>query len=806
MRVLHSWLKKYLAFRIQPDVLAERLGMLGLEIENVEYLGERYKGFVVGEVLECVRHPKADRLTVCRVTTGKDVLQVVCGAPNVASGQKVALGLVGATVPQNQHAPTGKPFVLSRVSIRGVESEGMICSEYELGLGPDADGILVLENDSRVGQPLAKYLGLDDIAYDIEITANRPDWLSHFGVAREIGVLVGKSPRLPAVRLNESGESIRKHLSVRVDDRTNCLRFAARMIRGAKIKSSPAWLQNSLLGVGLRPRNNVVDITNYVMLECGQPLHAFDYQLLRNGTIVVRRTTAPSEFTTLDGKTHQLPGGAVMVCDAEREVSIAGIMGGANSEISENTVDLVLESANWRPASIRRTARALGITSDASQRFERGADPEMVRYALDRAAALTAELTGGALLKGCIDVYPRKFKPKPVPLRPERVNGMLGTSLSAAEITRMLRLLNITPSSRSKGRTVYNVPTYRVDVEREIDLIEEVARVYGYDNVEVKTTSIIDIAHPFHTENTSSEFRDYFARQGFREIISHSLQDESSALLGAENPVALLNPLSSDMNTLRSSLIPGMLRVVAHNVNHGNANLRLFEIGHVFHVDDSDRPKYVENFLEEERLGILLTGRATPVHWSDKGRPVDLFDLKGEIQTIAAYLGLDKCKFISYSTSVSLAEPSISIEINGTYAGWLGLVRENIARSLSIESDVYVAELNLSALGLRRGKRFESLPRFPKVNRDVAFVVGPEVQAEDVETFIKSCGSTILASVELFDKYEGDPLPQGRKSLAFSLGIMSREKTLTDAEIDSELRQIVEGVTKKFGASLRSVK
>jgi len=369
MKVLQSWLKDYIAFTISPDALAGRLSMLGVEIESVEDLGKRYEGFVVGRVVEIRRHPNADRLTVCTVDTGGEVLQVVCGAPNVAPGQKVPVGLIGATVPRNQHDPDGPPFVLAKVSIRGVESSGMICSEFELDLGKDSEGILVLDPKAPTGKPLARYLGFHDIALDVEITPNRPDWLSHIGVAREIGVLVGRRVKLPDIRLRESSVPIRKFLSVSVKDRKNCLRFAARMVRGVSITPSPEWMQHRLRNAGLRPRNGIVDVTNYVMLECGHPLHAFDYALLRGGAIVVRQALPGTPFTTLDGKRHTLPEGSVMVCDAEREVSIAGVMGGENSEINDATVDIVIESAYWNPSSIRRTSKRLGISSDASQRF-----------------------------------------------------------------------------------------------------------------------------------------------------------------------------------------------------------------------------------------------------------------------------------------------------------------------------------------------------------------------------------------------------------------------------------------------------
>ncbi|MEK9137677.1 MAG: phenylalanine--tRNA ligase subunit beta, partial [Bacteroidota bacterium] len=471
MRILQSWLQQYIKFKLNPEELAEKLGMLGLEVEGIERLGEKYEGFVVGRVVEVSKHPNADKLSVCMVVVGEAKLQVVCGAPNVASGQKVAVGRVGATVPRNQHDPEGRPFVLSNVKIRGVESFGMICSEYELDLGKDAEGIMVLDSSARVGETLAEYLGLNDVALDIEVTPNRPDWLNHYGVAREIGVIVKKKASLPVPKIKESKTPIRKCLKVKVVDKANCFRFAARVVRGVKIGPSPLWLQNALRNVGMRPRNNVVDITNYVMLECGQPLHAFDYALLKGNAIVVRQTRGEGKFTTLDGKEHQLPAEAVMVCDADREVSIAGIMGGANSEISENTVDVVLESACWNPANIRKTSKALGIGTDASQRFERGTDPDGVWYALQRTTQLVHEIAGGEVLKGTIDVVSRRIRSREVPLRTDRINSILGTSLSTAEVVKLLGLLGIMPETKKGGSVSFKVPTHRVDIEREIDLV-----------------------------------------------------------------------------------------------------------------------------------------------------------------------------------------------------------------------------------------------------------------------------------------------------------------------------------------------
>ena len=806
MRILERWLKKYVRFAIPPERLAERLTMLGLEFESVERLDARYQGFLVGEVLEVSKHPNADKLTVCRVDVGKETLQIVCGAPNVAQGQKVAVGLVGATVPRNQHDPNGPPFVLGKVKIRGVESSGMICSEFELDFGKDAAGIMILAADAKPGQSLASWFGLDDTAFDLEITPNRPDWLSHMGVAREIAVLTGGRAALPPVRLKESSEPARKALAVTVQDSKNCPRFAARVIRGVTVAPSPRWLQNALRSAGLRPRNNVVDITNYVMYECGHPLHAFDLALLNGGAIVVRQAKAGTRFTTLDGKAHTLPEGTVMVCDAEKEISVAGVMGGANSEIRDETRDVVLEAAYWNPSSIRRTAKALGISSDASQRFERGADPNGVVYALDRAAQLVLELAGGTLLNGMIDVYPKKLRERLVPLRVNRVSEILGTKLSGSEVVKALALLGIRKSAGSGNRLTFRVPTFRVDIGREIDLIEEVARVHGYDNIPAKTSATVNFDHPFPKASFRDGVREALIGRGFHEAITNSMTKESTAGIGGVVPVKMINPQNQDMAALRASLIPGLLEAIARNGNLGNPDLRLFEVGHVFRIDDSPAPKLVENFLEEERVGIAITGLAAPVHWSGGSRRCDLFDIKGDVQDLLGKFALDKSRFISYSTTNGLTDNTLAIEIQGGYAGYLGQIRKDVLRQFGVEDEVFVAELLIPSMQGGAARTFVPLPRYPKVRRDVAFTVDAAVPAESLErTIIESAGA-LLQAVNLFDVYEGDPLPAGKKSVAFTLELMSREKTLTDPEIEGVVGRVVADVERSHGAALRSMR
>jgi phenylalanyl-tRNA synthetase beta chain len=549
----------------------------------------------------------------------------------------------------------------------------------------------------------------------------------------------------------------------------------------------------------------VVDVTNYVMLECGQPLHAFDLSLLHGGTIIVRQAGRSKSFVTLDGKEHRLPLDAVMVCDAEREVSIAGIMGGANSEINEATTDIVLESAYWNPSSIRRTRKALGIVTDASQRFERGADPNGSDFALARAASLIMECAGGVILKGVIDVYPHPVKERRVQIRVDRMNSILGTSLSASQTVAALKRLGVRLSGKPGARMTFSIPTYRVDLEREIDLIEEVARVHGYDNIGIKTTARIDFDHPFPKVDPAARLRDILIGFGYQEAITNSLQSEAMARGGSQVPARLANQMNQEMSYLRTSLLPGLLDVVALNQSRGNTNLRLFEIGHVFSVDETKERRLVGKFVEQTRVALVMTGLSAPRHWSESPRAATFFDLKGDIADLLTKIDLDKGRFISYSTTETLAAGALAIEIHGGYAGHLGSVRSDVLKRLGIEQDVFVVELDFSLLSSHARRRYKQLPRFPRVRRDLAFVLDGTLSARAVEEAMWKAASELLASLELFDVFEGKSLPPGKKSLAFSLELMSPVKTLTDAEIDAEVRRIVEAVERTLGASLRTV-
>ena len=805
MKISHNWLRKYVDFKLSPHDVVEGLTMLGLEVESYEDLSEKFDRFVVGEVLERARHPNADRLTLCKVNTGKEVQEIVCGAPNVAAGQKVAVALVGATIPHNQHDPEGNPFVLERAKIRGVESNGMICSAFELGLGEDANGIMVLDAGAKVGTALAKHLGRADVIYEIGITPNRPDCLSHVGVAREVAVLSKKKVQIPDVRFRESTTTSARLAKVMIEDRIGCPRYSARVLRNVRIQPSPKWLRDMLSAVGVRPINNVVDVTNFVLMEIGQPLHAFDYDKIAGHTIIVRRASEGQRFTTLDGKERALNAETLLICDAERPVAIAGVMGGGNSEITDSTKNILIESAFFEPRSIRRTSKFLGLTTEASYRFERGTDIGITAYAADRAAQMIQELTGAEVLRGMLDVYPRKHKDSKLKLRVSRTNSVLGTRLTKDQIREYLSTIRIGTKSLSSDVLEAAVPTFRVDISQEIDLIEEVARVYGYNNIETKTLSSIDFSEAVFADRLETDIRNYFSNAGFNEMVANSLQDAGTAALAGVPTVKMLNPVSVEMSTMRASLVPGALQVVRHNRNHGNKYLRLFELGKVYSLGAPTQADALEGFREEDRLLIAMSGKPVTAGTGIQPHETDILDIKGEVEAFLSKVCLDKYRFIYYDTRSALTDSTISIEINGVGAGFLGRVKPELATNFDIDDHVFVCELSLEALseGIRSEGKYVPLPKFPSVTRDLAFVVDDSVTQQSLERAVRESGKPLLTSVVLFDEYRDEKIGVGKKSLAYALEFQSQDHTLTDRETDQLIARIVEAARTKCGAVLR---
>ena len=811
MRISLNWLKQYIDIQISTEELSQRLTMSGFEVERVEHLGDKYRGFVVGNVVEVSKHPKADKLVVCKVDVGSEILQIVCGAPNVAAGQKVPVGLIGAEIPRNQHEVDAKSFRLSDIKIRGVESYGMICSEYELDLGGDKEGIMVLKPEAEPGTPLSEYFNLNDIVFEVGITPNRPDAMNHIGIAREVGAFLDKAIRVPSVLLKESKRNINDFVAIKIEDTKNCPRYIARVIFDVKVGPSPEWLQKRLEAVGIRPINNIVDVTNYVLMECGHPLHAFDYDKISDHTIVVREAMSGESYTTLDHKVRTLHADTLMICDIEKPIAIAGIMGGEDSEISNSTTNILIESAYFNPQSIRKTAKNFCLGTEASQRFERGADPNITRWAIDRASQLIQEICGGEVLNGVIDWYPNRILEKEVELRVDKTNDILGLTLSAKEISFLLKKFQIelggdTNKPIYRNNLRFRVPTFRPDIEREIDLIEEVARGYGYDNIDVKTTASINFSKNIITIDFVDELRQCAIGSGFMEVITNSMQDISIAAIASDKVVKIANPISKDMEGLRTSLIPSLLDIVRHNIDRGIKDLRLFEIGKVYFYDKTaGKANLIPHFLEEDKIIFMFCGLRRPRLWDEKPQYLDIFDIKGEATAFVNKISLDNIKFIPYPNTDALTEYGLRIENNGENIGTIGLVRRDILAKFSIEEEVYILELNIGQLNRIRKKeiKFRSLPKYPSVIRDIAIIVDEDIQVEKISEEIRTACKNLLSKLLLFDIYKGDQIGAKKISCAYALEFMAEDHTMTQDEIDQIMSSIIKRVEKNLNATIR---
>ncbi|HUI31262.1 MAG TPA: phenylalanine--tRNA ligase subunit beta [Candidatus Acidoferrales bacterium] len=806
MKISRSWLEQFVDLSaISDHDISSRLTMLGIEVESFENLSEKYKGFVVGSVLEVERHPNADRLSLCKVDVGGEIKSIVCGAPNVAAGQKVPVGLVGALVPHNQHDPDGKPFELTRAKIRGVESEGMICSAGELGIGDDKDGIMVLESDATAGKPLSEYLGLNDTIFEISVTPNRSDCLSHLGIARELASAYAKKLKQKRMPPRESEEAIAGTAKVDVADPDLCPRYSVRVIENIKVGPSPRWLKIAVEKAGMRSINNVVDATNYVMLELGQPLHAFDLGLLKRKHIVVRRPKPDEKiFVTLDGKERNIGPDMLMICDIEKTVAIAGVMGGMNSEISSGTTNILIESANFLPSSIRRTSRALGLSTEASYRFERGVDPNLTPLALDRVAEIIKETSAEEtkIAKGIIDIASQKFAPRRLELHVENVNRILGTRLASGEIKRYLDSIEIITEKKSETVLTCSVPTFRGDIEREADLIEEVARVHGYERIDeaVQTRLVFDTR--FKESKTVEDIRNFLAGAGFNEIITNSLQPTETAAVFEASHVSIANPISEDMAAMRTTMLPGMLDTIKRNISYGQKSMKLFELGKVYSLDGKNQK--VGNFLEKERFSLALTGLSDPSSFDRKEFEFDIFDLKSEIERICDHLNLDSWDFISYDNTKEYEE-SLKLFVNGVEAGNAGQIAANLLKRYAIEQNVYFAELDTSliASAAKANIRFQPLPRFPFASIDLAFFVNLETPVGDLVSSLRGVAEDLIKDISVFDIYSGKGVPEGKKSVAFTVSLGSDTRTLNDNDIARFIESAEQTLSKRFSTTLR---
>lgn len=799
-----TWLKDYIDITESPGEIAERLTMAGLEVDSVTESGPGFSGVVVGKITALSRHPNADKLSLCDVSTGDRIHKVVCGAANIHVGDVVPLATVGATIPGG--------YTIKHSKIRGEASEGMLCSEEELGIGDDATGIMILDGALPLGEDLAKALQLNDRVFDVAITPNRPDCLSMLGVAREIAALTHTKVRYPDSRCDEAGEDVHDITSVEILSPHLCPRYTARMIRNVEIKPSPSWLRMRLEAVGLRAINNVVDVTNFVMMEYGQPLHAFDFRFLEGGKIIVRGAAEGEEFISLDEKTRTLKKDTLMICDGVKPVAIAGIMGGLNSEVRDDTDTVLLESAYFNPSSIRKTSRLLGMSTDAAFRFERGVDPEGVTRALDRAASLIAQLSGGTVCRGCIDQYPQKVpSARDIPLRPDRVNEILGTDIAPSRMVEILENLEMECRAGEGGAYAVTPPTFRRDIYREIDLIEEIARLNGYEDIPI---TIPALSPREKADNQKEHFEDRVKSalngQGYSEVINYSFTTpQSASMLGfgedheCRRFVRIANPLTEDTSVMRTTIVYGLLDTMRRNIHVGTTDLKLFEIGKIFiETTEGALP------LEKERIGGLLTGARYGETWHFKETPADVYDLKGCVDTLFQILGVEGVRFTA-DAGISFLHPGKAavIHIGEDFAGVMGEVHPDVCEKMDISQRAFLFELDLSVLraASSRKKSFKELPRYPAVTRDVAFLVSGDITGERMIALASGQEEELLESVRIFDVYTGKGIPEGMKSLALRFTYRAWSRTLADSEVTEVHRTIVEQVLKHSGAKIRGV-
>ena len=802
MLVSLKWLKDYIDLELSAEELADRLTMAGLEVDEIQTLAPKFSGVVIAKILSVRPHPNADKLSLCDVTDGAETYPIVCGAKNIHAGDVVPLAKTGAVIPGG--------YTIKSTTLRGEKSEGMLCSEAELEIGDDASGILQLPADMALGRPLQEALDLGDTVLDIGITPNRSDCLSMIGIAREVAALTGKKMKMPDVRILESAQDVSLLSSVTIEDADLCPRYTARLIQNVTIGGTPVWMKTRLEAAGLRAINNVVDVTNFVMLEMGQPLHAFDFRFLEEGRIVVRKSKPGEEFISLDEKSRLLPENTLLICDGKKPVAIAGIMGGLNSEVKEDTRTILLESAYFNPASIRRSSRRLGMPTDAAFRFERGIDPEGVVRALDRAAQLIAELSGGEVCRNYLDEYPAKIKAVDnIPLRMDRVRQVIGAGVPAREAVRILKSIGMALRREGKGAYRVTPPSFRVDIEREIDLIEEIARLYGYHLVPSTLPSVsVSETETIPRLALEERVRRLLTGSGYSEIINYSFSSPDSAEALGLSPederrrfVVIKNPLTEDQSIMRTTLVYGLLETLKKNLRNASFNLKLFEIGRTFF-------KRHDGELPEERniLAALAAGKVSDDLWGSKVS-VDFYDLKGSLENIFQDLKMDSCRCRT-ETPEPFLHPgqSCGVYMGDVRIGFLGKAHPEVLKKMDIKSDAYLFEINLDLLGEQTGRRirYRELSKFPAVQRDVAFVLPESMESEKMLEIVLSQHEDLLENVSIFDIYTGKGLEERTKSLGLRFSYRALDRTLTDAEINSIHNRIVQNTVQQTGAKIRA--
>jgi len=798
MKVSVNWLKDYVDTTLSDAELAQKLTMAGLEVKEMQVIGEHWANIFVGQIIAVNPHPNADRLRLVTVDLAVEQVTVVCGAPNCQVNDKIAFARAGAEV----ISETGQMARLRTVKIRGTESSGMICSDRELGISENHAGILVLPADAPVGKPMADYLG--DTIFNLEVTPNRADCLSVIGIAREIAALTGQKLRLPEIHYEETQQPVEKAVAVEIRTPELCPRYCAGLITNVTIADSPTWMQSRLIACGMRPINNIVDITNYVMLEYGQPLHAFDYSQLRGKKIIVRRAEKGEKITTLDGVERQLAAETLVIADTEKAVAVAGVMGGANSEVMEGTTSVLLEAASFNPASIHYTGRTLCAQSEACTRFERGITTETALPALRRAMHLMTELAGGKAAKGWGDIYPGKKEANPLTISTAEVKRILGVEFSLDQINKNLTALGFEcKPGKGSGEIEALPPWWRGDIRYPVDLIEEVVRIAGYDTIpNTMLSRPIPPHNPDEIFYLKRRIRNRLAGYGFQEILSYSLTSlDMLKKLSEDAPATpglmkLFNPMTAEQEYLRPTLRAGLLAAAASNRKFEADGLRLFEIGRIYISRNNDLPD------ERETLCGILSGSRQEQSWHGNNKPFDFFDAKGIVEGLLSHFGINAAFTASSDKSLHTTRQAAVI-LSGQNIGIVGQCHPIVTENFEVSEDTFIFEIDMAALQpfATAQRSFKPIPRFPAVVRDIALVVGTEATHQRMLDVIK--GFLLVADVALFDVYSGDKVPKGKKSLAYHITFQSPEQTLTDDEVNSVLKQILEKLAADFGAVLR---
>jgi phenylalanyl-tRNA synthetase beta chain len=802
MKVSLSWLKEYVPIELDVASLAEALTMAGLEVEMILDRYAYLDTVVIGKITQVLPHPNADSLVVCKVDIGEQLIDIVCGAPNARQNLLSPVAMPGTLFPGG--------LLLEKTTIRGIESSGMLCSEAELGLGSDQEGIMELQPGLPPGQRLANALNLSDSIFEIGLTPNRSDCLSVIGIAREIAAIQKTPLRYPVIPLNDTTDKISTLTSVCIETPDHCPRYSARLVENISVRPSPFWLQDRLLSIGQRPINAIVDITNFVMMEFGQPLHAFDFDRLAENRIVVRTATEGETFITLDDKQRILDDEMLMICDGKRPVAVAGMMGGQNSEIQPDTRNVLIESAYFNPVSIRKTAKKLGLNTEASHRFERGVDPEGTIKAMNRAALLMSQICGGKIVPGLIDEHPLKSKPACIHLNVPRTNQILGVNHESSEMKSLLESIEFEVTKSNNYELTVKVPTYRVDVSRPEDLMEEIARLSGYNHIPTTYPMVPATERAGSPKwNFIGRVKEIMCSLGFVEAINYSFIDPKTVdnmRLNDEDPLRnllhILNPLTEDQSVMRTSLIPGLLKNVSFNFSQQIKHLKLFEVGNIFISQGQESLPH-----EIEYLAGIWTGLRQNFSWHSRETECDFFDLKGAVEALFRSLGVNNADFLRLKPALcTYTKPGYSAQIliDDQPAGLIGELHPKVSSNFSLKQNVFLFELNLSCISsqISDSIHYQPIPKYPFISRDITVILDRHVEARDIVKVLNLVEYELIESIDLIDVFEGEPIPKGKKSVSLRITYRSLEKTLEDTDVTPVTEKIAHRLMDELGAKL----